>query len=135
MNDLLEYKGYHGTVNYSQDDRCLIGEVLFINGSIVYAGESVAEITSMFEQAVDGYLQMCQDKGLTPQKPFKGSFNVRIAAQLHQAAALAAARQGVSLNQWVAGAIRDALSDKPQARQAAAAKHRVHSPKHNTIHS
>ncbi|MBV8045752.1 MAG: hypothetical protein JO171_01250 [Paludibacterium sp.] len=58
MNNLLEYKGYYGTINDSDEDECLVGEVLFINGTLVYAGESVHEIRAMFEQTVDGYLRM-----------------------------------------------------------------------------
>ncbi|MBV8648439.1 hypothetical protein [Paludibacterium sp.] len=64
MNNLQEYKGHYGTVNDSDEDECLVGEVLFINGTLVYAGESAAEIRAMFEQAVDGYLQMHEEHRL-----------------------------------------------------------------------
>jgi predicted HicB family RNase H-like nuclease len=41
-----------------------------------------------------------------PEKPFKGSFNVRIPAALHQKAALLAMDAKTSLNSFVAEAIR-----------------------------
>jgi predicted HicB family RNase H-like nuclease len=42
-----------------------------------------------------------------PERPFKGSFNVRIQPELHRKAALAAATRGLSLNAFVEDAIRN----------------------------
>ncbi|MER2015664.1 toxin-antitoxin system HicB family antitoxin [Pseudomonas simiae] len=53
------------------------------------------------------YLITCQSLGHTPEKPCKGSFNVRVGHDLHLAAALAATRKKVTLNDLT----RQALSD------------------------
>ena len=54
----IQYKGFTGTIEYSSEDDCLIGQVLNVqNAVIVYEGQSVAEITAMFHQAVDEYIQ------------------------------------------------------------------------------
>lgn len=53
------------------------------------------------------YLTTCQSLGHTPEKPCKGSFNVRVGHDLHLAAALAATRKKVTLNDLT----RQALSD------------------------
>ena len=45
----LKYKGYEGSVEYSEEDDCLIGRVLHTNkANIAYSGESIAEIKAMF---------------------------------------------------------------------------------------
>jgi len=50
----------------------------------------VASLRASFEAAIDDYLALCEEKGIEPDKPFKGSFNVRIGSQLHRQAALCA---------------------------------------------
>jgi predicted HicB family RNase H-like nuclease len=47
------------------------------------------------------------------EKPFKGSFNVRIPVELHQKAALLAMESKEFLNNLVAEAIRLRVSEKP----------------------
>jgi len=112
MSDLLEYKGFFGSVGYSAEDECLVGEVLFIDGTIVYAGDSASEIKQMFEEAVDGYLEMCAEREIEAQKPFKGSFNVRVDPAVHKQAAIEAKRAGVSLNAFVGEAILEKLNPR-----------------------
>jgi predicted HicB family RNase H-like nuclease len=62
-----------------------------------------------FRSAVDEYLKFCRDGGKEPERPFKGSFNVRVAPDLHRKAALAASTRGVSLNALVEDAIRQSV--------------------------
>ena len=54
---------------------------------------------------VDDYLTMCEEKDITPEQPFKGSFNVRVGRDLHRQIALEAARRGVSLNSLIVAAL------------------------------
>jgi predicted HicB family RNase H-like nuclease len=48
----------------------------------------------------------CKASGRKPEKPIKGSFNVRIPPKLHQEAALLAMEEKISLNNFVTEAIR-----------------------------
>ncbi|MEM7109912.1 MAG: type II toxin-antitoxin system HicB family antitoxin [Bacteroidota bacterium] len=106
----LEYKGYTGSIEYSSEDNLLYGKVLGIRGLISYEGETGKLLEDDFKEAVDVYLADCKDVGKTPEKPFKGSFNVRIPASLHQKAALLAMEAKTSLNNFVAEAIRSRVS-------------------------
>ena len=105
MKNLLEYKGYYGSVEYSREDALLYGKVLGINSLISYEGESVAELQQDFEGAVDDYLEMCAENGTEPEKTYKGSFNVRIAPQLHKKLSLYSISQNKSLNATVEEAV------------------------------
>ena len=58
MNDVLEYKGYFGTVEFSAADNVLFGKVIGINSLISYEGNSVKNLKKDFEGAVDEYLEM-----------------------------------------------------------------------------
>ena len=109
----LEYKGYTGSIEYSPEDNLLYGKVLGIRGLISFEGETGKSLEEDFHTSVDVYLADCKEDGKTPEKPFKGSFNVRIPAKLHQKAALLAIETKTSLNNLVAEAIRSRVTKEP----------------------
>lgn len=109
----LEYKGYTGSIEYSPQDSLLYGKVLGIRGLVSYEGETGKHLEEDFREAVDAYLADCKEAGKSPEKPFKGSFNVRIPATLHQRAAMLAMEAKTSLNNFVAEAIRYRVDKEP----------------------
>ena len=106
MNNYMHYKGYTGSVEFSEKDAVLHGKVVGIKSVISFEGDSVSSITEDFHNAVDEYLEFCAKNDNPPEKPFKGSFNIRIGSDLHRKAALTAGARGVSLNTFVEDAIR-----------------------------
>lgn len=108
MKDMMEYKGYFGSASYNDDDRVFFGKLEFIPGLISYEGHDVASLRAAFEEAVDDYLDLCREQGREPDKPFKGSFNVRVGNDLHRQAALAAKERSLSLNAFVVEALKKA---------------------------
>jgi len=106
MSNLLEHKGYFGTVEFSSVDNTLYGKVLGINGLISYEGISVQDLMDDFVEAVDDYLKMCADEDVEPQKAYKGKFNVRVSPELHKTLALYSVKHGQTLNSTVEEAIR-----------------------------
>ena len=105
QGNYLNYKNYTGSVCFSEEDAIFYGKVIGIKALISFEGDSVRAITNDFRKAVDEYLEFCAAKRKEPEKPFKGSFNVRINADLHRKLALTASAQGVSLNTLVENAI------------------------------
>lgn len=59
MSNLLSYKNYNGTVEYSREDRCLFGKVIGIKSLLSYEGDSVQELEKDFQDVIDGYLEDC----------------------------------------------------------------------------
>ena len=94
----LKYKGYTGSIEYSREDGILYGKVLGIRGLISYEGESGPK--EDFQCAIEDYLEHCR-QAQEPERPFKGSFNVRVSPELHRELALAAMSQDTSLNNLV----------------------------------
>ena len=105
----LDYKGYTGSIEYSQEDDLLYGKALGIQGLISYEGATGHELEADFIEAIDTYLAECKLSGVNPEKPFKGSFNVRISPKLHQKAAMLAMSENKSLNSFVAESIRERI--------------------------
>ena len=53
----------------------------------------------------------CATRGEPPEKPLSGKFLLRLEPRLHRAVAMAAEREGKSLNAWVKERLQDALDD------------------------
>ena len=105
MSDLLSYKNYNGTVEYSQEDNCLFGKVVGIKSLLSYEGDSVRELELDFQKVIDEYLADCRERNTEPEQPYKGTFNVRINPELHRNIAIYAFEHGKSLNAAVEEAI------------------------------
>lgn len=111
MKDMLSYKGYYGSIHYNHEDRIFYGKVEFIRALVSYEGRDADTLEAAFAEAVDDYLAMCAESGKQPEKPFKGSFNVRIPPELHEKVAIAASQHGMTLNRFIAEALSHAVND------------------------
>ncbi len=105
MSNLLSYKNYNGTVEYSKEDNCLFGKVIGIKSLLSYEGDSVKELELDFKNVIDEYLEDCKKQHVAPEQPYKGTFNVRISPELHRSIAIYAIEHGKSLNAAVEEAI------------------------------
>ena len=109
MNNTMEYKGYVGSVEFSEEDGLFYGKVMGIRALLSYEGTTAAELVSDFHGAVDVYLALCEQTHQTPEKAYKGSFNVRIPPELHKQAVVYAAAHTMSLNNLVERSIRQTV--------------------------
>ena len=98
----LKYKGYTGSVEYSEEDNCLFGKGQGMSkDAITYEGTTIEELRRDFEGAVDDYLALCEARHVEPKKPYSGTFNVRVSPEIHSAIAMLAQEAGVTLNMFV----------------------------------
>lgn len=111
MKDMIKHKGYFGSVHYNSDDRIFYGKIEFIRALVSYEGQDVDSLEAAFYEAVDDYLALCAETGREPEKPFKGSFNVRIAPELHERIVIEATQHGMTLNRFVAETLSQAVAD------------------------
>ncbi len=114
MKNTLKYKGYTGNVNFDAEDKIFYGRVLGITDVIGFEGESVSELEKDFCEAIDDYLETCQEIGKTPEKPFSGRFVLRVPSELHCAIALEAKRQNKSINKWITDTCRHKMTSVSQ---------------------
>ncbi len=67
----LQYKGYTGSVEWSDEDNCYFGKVVGMEGDcITYEGDTEPALEADFRDAVDTYLDSCARRGTQPRKPF-----------------------------------------------------------------
>lgn len=110
MSDTLRYRGYDGSAELSVEDEVFHGRVLGIRALVSYESDNFKGLKAAFEEAVDDYLGTCAAEGVTPDKPFKGVFNVRTSVELHRRAAMYAEQHGKKLNAVVNEALDTYLS-------------------------
>lgn len=102
----LKYKGYTGSVEFSEEDNCLFGKVQGLHGTLIsYEGMTIEEIREDFEGAVDDYLESCKERGIEPAKPFSGRLVVRMASDLHSRVAALADATGTTINEFINRAV------------------------------
>lgn len=110
--NILMHKGYYTKIEYSAEDSLLWGKIEGINDLVLFESGDPNLIKQEFIQAVDEYLSFCDENNLIPEKPYKGSFNIRIAPQLHKSLALYSFQNDISINASVEKAIRELLAPK-----------------------
>lgn len=110
MKDVINYKEFIGSVHFCADDNVFFGKIEGINDLVTFEGTSVNELTAAFRNAVEDYLELCEQAGKTPFRSYKGSFNIRIPAELHKKAVETSLRLGLTLNQFVQKSVENSIS-------------------------
>lgn len=107
----MTYKGYAARIEYSDEDGLFVGHIAGIRDVVGFHGESVQELRTAFEEAVNDYLDTCAQLDRPPQKPYSGKLSLRLGPGLHATVAVKAELEHKSINQWVA----DVLSREAHA--------------------
>lgn len=102
---LLRHRGYSGNAEVSIVDGCVHGQILHIDDTITYEGQTVPDLQSAFHGAVDRYLEHCQSVGKSPNRPYSGTLNVRIGPDRHRMLSEHAGNAGINLNEAICRAV------------------------------
>ena len=110
MKDVLNYKGFIGSVHFSADDNVFFGKLEGINDLVTFEGETVKELTDAFHFVVEEYIKDCEKENIATEKSYKGSFNVRLTPELHRRIAVSAKMRGESINKFVSEVLSQSVS-------------------------
>lgn len=121
--NILEYNGYHGSVELDMERGVVRGKILFIADLVTYETGDLAQLQKEFEAAVADYLGTCEALGREPKKPASGTFNVRTGSEMHRAAQIRAIEDGISMNEVVVRALGCYLSGAREIREKHIEKH------------
>ena len=105
----LRHGDYVATVVYDAEEDMLRGNVINTSSHIDFFADSVEGLKQEFATSIEVYLDVCKDHGIAPERGYSGKFNLRLDPTLHARVALEAVAEGVSINTWVAAAIRDRI--------------------------
>lgn len=123
---MMEYRGYHGKVEYDPEANILHGEVIGIRDVITFQARSVDEIEQAFHDSVDDYLEFCEQRGEKPEKPCSGKLIVRIPSEVHRKLTVLAELEGRSINSLISDHLQEKVerdlsgrSRRPRNRKSA----------------
>lgn len=68
--DVMAYKGYTGSIEFSAEDNVYFGKIIGIRSLISYEGETAKELLEDFHGAVDDYLALCKENGIVPETAY-----------------------------------------------------------------
>lgn len=108
MNNVMTIDGYQAIIAFDPEISMFRGEFLGFNGGADFYAADVDGLRREGEKSLRVFLEACQQRGIDPKKQYSGKFVLRLDPGTHEAAALAAAAQGQSLNQWAVKTIQEA---------------------------
>lgn len=106
----MTHDGYLATIELDEDAGLFHGEVINTRDVLTFQGRTLDELKTAFADTIADYVDWCLERGKAPEKPFSGTFSVRVAPDIHRRAAAAAAREGKSLNGFIADVLDQAAS-------------------------
>jgi len=104
----MTINGYQAVITFDPDLQMFRGEFVGLNGGADFYAEDVEGLKHEGEISLRVFLDACKRRGIEPRKHFSGKFSMRVDSATHEAAAIAAAAHGQSLNQWATEAIKQA---------------------------
>lgn len=112
-NIIGKYKGYVGSFEYDERSETVWGKLLFIRDLVTFESldGTPASLKEQFHLSVDEYLADCEEEGIAPELPAKGSFNVRVTHEIHMEALLYARKHDIKLNNVVQMALEEKLAN------------------------
>jgi predicted HicB family RNase H-like nuclease len=82
--NIIKYKDYTARIHFSAEDDEFYGEMLDMGRHVIsFGGKTVAELKKHMKEAVDGYLEFCREKKISPAKPVSGRITYRTTPQNH----------------------------------------------------
>ncbi len=116
MSDVLTYKGYRARIEFDAEDRIFFGRVAGIEDGVGFHGETVDELVTAFQEAVDDYAETC---GRIGKKSEPELLRLVLNAELRERVADAAREAGQTLDEFGADALQAAIARAASQRLAA----------------
>lgn len=101
----MSHDGYVATIELDEDAGVMHGRVVNARAVLTFEGTSVDDLKQAFADTIADYKAWCSERGVEPDRPYSGTLSLRLPPDLHRRIAEAAAREGESINAFVADAL------------------------------
>jgi predicted HicB family RNase H-like nuclease len=101
----MTHDGYVANVELDEQAGLFHGEVINTRDVLTFQGRTLEDLKAAFADTIADYVDWCRDRGKEPERPYSGHFTVRVSPELHRRIAAAAARDGKSVNAFIASAL------------------------------
>lgn len=107
--NIMQNEGYQAKIEYDPEIDMFRGEILGVNGGADFYGNNPSELRAEFKKSLKVFLEVCEEKGISPKKQYSGKFNLRIPPRMHREIATIASAEEKSINQWVSEVLEHTL--------------------------
>ncbi len=97
----LSHGDYIATIDVDADAGIFHGRVVNTRTVLTFHGATVDELRKAFAETIAVYEEWCRERGKEPERPYSGSFTLRVPPELHKRVARAAASSGKSINGFI----------------------------------
>jgi len=111
--NLITVDGHKATIAYDPELDMFRGEIWGLNGGADFYGRSLDELREEFRNSLSVFLEVCQEKGISPFKTYSGQINISVAPELHGIMETKAIAAGKPLNQWIADTLKEMIYAYP----------------------
>jgi len=130
VTSTMRHGDYIATIELDEELGLFVGNVINLTSPVMFYGASVDDLAREFATSIEAYLEVCQERGIKPEKPFSGRLNIRVSPELHRTLARIAAAHGKSLNAYALLLLRSAIEHAesqiaPRQRQKTEARDTV----------
>ena len=108
LQNTMTIDGYQALIAFDSEIQLFRGEFLGLNGGADFYAKDVKGLQREGRLSLKIFLEACAEDGVEPRKQFSGKFSLRVDPSTHEAATIAAAAHGKSLNQWAEDVLRQA---------------------------
>ncbi len=102
---MMTSDGYLAKVELDEEAGLFHGEVINTRDVLTFQGRTLDELKAAFAETIADYIEWCRERGKEPERPYSGNFTVRVSPELHRRIAAAAAREGKSVNAFIASTL------------------------------
>ncbi|MDT4873136.1 hypothetical protein FQZ97_1083630 [compost metagenome] len=110
MMNVMTIGGYKAVLSFDTETAKFRGQFVGLTSEVVFEGTDVAALQHAGELALEAFLAECERSGAVPAQAFTGTLALNIPSKLHEAAAVIATANGVSIEQWVTEVLEAAAS-------------------------
>jgi len=108
MQNTMTIDGHQAVITFDPEIQMFRGEFLGLNGGADFYAKDVKGLQREGRLSLKVFLDAYAEDGIEPRRSFSGKFSLRVDPSIHEAAAIAAAANGKSLNQWAEDVLRKA---------------------------
>ena len=106
QRNVIIIEGHKAVISYDPEINMLRGEFVGLNGGADFYASDIPGLVAEGETSLHEFIAVCNEEGISPYRHFSGKFQLRLDEGDHENATVVAAARGVSLNNFIAEAIR-----------------------------
>ena len=97
----LSYKGFNGSISFSDVDHVYYGKIEDIDALVNYEGNDLKELEQAFQEAVDDYIIYCEEEEIPLHHRETTISNIVVKPEIYTRIANLAEKEGITISHYI----------------------------------